>query len=302
MNNETSYDALIKSLQMLKRIRRLEGTVMMHEGVMISSETLLMDWQVNDFVQEVNALIAQYRNSSRPLYRALLGFDGGNVLIFNVVPLTVCLIFGKIEDSAVVEKSGEEFLRKWASSLRLNLDEGGDLPQLQLSTAGDQEDPLPAILPMTIAPAVTGELPGPAPEPATPPEIMVSPLPSTPSPDPVAVEPLTAAVAAPVPLTPVSEQTPAAVPREVSPPVNRAENWTSFRQRIENLLSKVLGRAQAAKLIDRELAAMGITGDAFLNAAQFRPFGQRVISKVKDKSVRRLLEMEMISHVEDHLD
>lgn len=297
MNNETSYDALIKSLQMLKRIRRLEGTVMMHEGVMISSETLLLDWQVNDFVQEVNALIAQYRNSGRPLYRALLGFDGGNVLIFNVVPLTLCLIFGKVEDAPAVEKSGEEFLRKWASSLRLNLDEGIDLPQLQLPLSEEPANPLPGMAAATSMPAVEEDIPNPPAEPAPSVEII-----STPALSPIAIariEPTS--FPAPAAAVPSSGSAPTD-PGEVSPPVNRAENWASFRQRIENLLSKVLGRAQAAKLIDRELAAMGIPVDAYLNAAQFRPFGQRVISKVKDKSLRRLLEMEMISHVEDHLD
>lgn len=297
MNNETSYDALIKSLQMLKRIRRLEGTVMMHEGVMISSETLLLDWQVNDFVQEVNALIAQYRNSSRPLYRALLGFDGGNVLIFNVLPLTLCLIFGKIEDAAAVEKSGEEFLRKWASSLRLNLDEGIDLPQLQPPLAEEPANPLPGTAAETPMPAVEEEIPNPPADPAPAGEIISSPALS-----PIAIARIESA-SSPAPAASVSSGVAASlVPSEVSPPVNRAENWASFRQRIENLISKVLGRAQAAKLIDRELAAMGIPADAYLNAAQFRPFGQRVVSKVKDKSLRRLLEMEMISHVEDHLD
>ncbi len=299
MNNETSYDALIKSLQMLKRIRRLEGTVMMHEGVMISSETLLMDWQVNDFVQEVNALIAQYRNSSRPLYRALLGFDGGNVLIFNVVPLTLCLIFGRIEDAAIVEKSGEEFLRKWASSLRLNLEEGIDLPMLQLPIPENQTGPAPVMTAVSIAAAVEEAFPTPFPEPVPTPESIVPPT---------AFLPLTESVTVAPPndpprlaVTPMLDQAPTVL-SEASPPVNRAENWASFRQRIENLLSKVIGRAQAVKLIDRELAAMGVAGDAYLNSAQYRPFGQRLISKVKDKAVRRLLEMEMILHVEDHRD
>lgn len=258
-----------------------------------------MDWQVNDFVQEVNALIAQYRNSSRQLYRALLGFDGGNVMIFNVVPLTVCLIFGKIEDSAVVEKSGEEFLRKWASSLRLNPEEGIDLPQLQLPSLESQAGPLPVLAALSSGPATHEAAAGAEPEPLASPAVMAPPPAALLPEDPVTGTP--PASPSPGPLAPTVEPPPVALSEEVLP-VNRAENWASFRQRVENLLSKVLGRAQAAKLIDRELAAMGITGNAFLNSAQFRPFGQRLISKVKDKSVRRLLETEMISHVEDHCD
>jgi hypothetical protein len=78
------------------------------------------------------------------------------------------------------------------------------------------------------------------------------------------------------------------------------ETWNSFRQKIENLLSKVLGRAQAVRLIERELDAIGIASGAYLLAPQFRPFGQKLMQKVKDKALRNQLEVELIALIEEH--
>lgn len=78
------------------------------------------------------------------------------------------------------------------------------------------------------------------------------------------------------------------------------ETWNSFRQKIENLLSKVLGRAQAVRLIERELDSIGIASGAYLLAPQFRPFGQKLMQKVKDKALRNQLEIELIALIEEH--
>lgn len=78
-------------------------------------------------------------------------------------------------------------------------------------------------------------------------------------------------------------------------------DWQPFRQVVENLLSKVLGRAQATRLIDRDLEGLGIAPGAHPSASQFRPFGMRLIQKIKDKSLRRQIEIEFITRVEDHL-
>jgi len=277
MNETTSYDAVIKALQMLKRVRRLEGTVLLHEGILLSSDTLLSERQCGDFVREVNALLSQYRNGSRPLVRALLGFDGGNVLIFNVLPFTLCLLFGKLEDAAVVERAGEEFLGKWADSLRLETGHAIQLPELngELPEEGALSVP-PEVLEVTVLEPAPVELP-----------LVVEVIEVVRTPEPVAAPTVADATV----------KAPAAAFTSLG--AGDSATWIAFRQKIENLLSKVLGRAQATRLIERELSAMGIVGDGYLTAAQFRPFGQIVVQKIKDKSLRKQLETEMLSHLEN---
>lgn len=274
MNDTTSYDAVIKALRMLKRVRRLDGSVLLHEGILLNADTLLTDRQCSDFVREVNALLSQYKNGSRPLSRALLGFDGGNVMIFNVLPFTLCLFFSKLEDAAVVEKAGEEFLSQWSDSLRLEVGQGIELPEIERASR-------------EIAPVVEVAVSVERPEPV-------------PVPDPVEIvpEPVATVVAAGVTL---EEIIVASVAISVNDPAADRVVWISFRQKAENLLSKVLGRAQAARLIERELAAMGLGADGHLTAAQLRPFGHVVVRKIKDKALRKQLESEMLSHVDDHL-
>jgi len=277
MNDTTSYDAVIKALRMLKRVRRLEGTILLHEGILLNADTLLSERQCSDFVREVNALLAQYKNGSRPLARALLGFDGGNVMIFNVLPFTLCLFFSRLEDSPVVEKAGEEFLTQWSDSLRLEVGQGIELPEI--------ERPPVASVPVVGEPDLVDPLRAETPVPAN---AAVEPVP----------EPLTVVVASEVT---VEEVLVAAAPAPANAAADERLVWISFRQKTENLLSKVLGRAQATRLIERELAAMGLAGDAHLSAAQLRPFGHVVVQKIKDKSLRKQLESEMLAHVDDHL-
>jgi hypothetical protein len=276
MNETTSYDAVIKALQMLKRVRRLDGTVLLHEGILLSADTLLSDRQCSDFVREVNALLSQYRNGSRPLVRALLGFDGGNVLIFNALPFTLCLLFGKLEDAAVVERAGEEFLGKWSDSLRLETGHDIHLPELNTELPEEAALSVPPEVP-----EVTALDPGPIELP-----MVVEVIEVMRAPEPVAAPALIGAAV----------EAPAAAFTSLG--AGDSATWIVFRQKIENLLSKVLGRAQATRLIERELAATGVDADGYLTAAQFRPFGQMVVQKIKDKSLRKQLEIEMLSHLE----
>lgn len=285
MNDTTSYDAVIKALRMLKRVRRLEGTVLLHEGILLNADTLLSERQSGDFVREVNALLAQYRNGSRPLARALLGFDGGNVMIFNVLPFTLCLFFSKLEDAPVVEKAGEEFLTQWSDSLRLDVGQGIELPELDRGPS----DGVPVAREAGVVGLSVPEAPAP-PVPEVAPVVVAEPA-SEPEPD---------AVVAGSTVT-VEEIVVAAAPAPAKDPAADRLVWISFRQKVENLLSKVLGRAQATRLIERELAAMGLAADGHLTSSQLRPFGHVVVQKIKDKSLRKQLESEMLAHVDDHL-
>ena len=308
MNETTSYDAVIKSLQMLKRVRRLEGSVLIHEGVLLNADTLYNERQISGFVREVNAILSQYRNGNRPLSRALLGFDAGNVMVFNVLPFTLCLFFGKLEDAVIVEKAGEEFLLKWADSLHLEVGSGIELPELIEGSGGSDRE------------LVVPEVPNSAPE--TPGAVKITESIMMPIPlvalSEIMEAPILNAVPEPIPeVLPVIIPAPVAVSAPVlstgatdsaaegmeKPMLNSGslESWSSFRVKIESLLSKVLGHAQATRLIERELTAMGISAGGYLTHSQYRPFGRKLVEKVKDKSLRRQLEIELVSHLEDHL-
>ena len=290
MNDTTSYDAVIKALRMLKRVRRLEGTVLLHEGILLSADTLLSERQSGDFVREVNALLAQYKNGSRPLVRALLGFDGGNVMIFNVLPFTLCLFFSKLDEAPVVERAGEEFLSQWSDSLRLEVGKGIELPGIERPPRE-----VAAVVGEAVPVDLAVDLPVDLPVPETGPVLEVVPVPA-----PVGIVPELVATVVTASET-VEEIVVAAAPAPLNDPAADRLVWISFRQKTENLLSKVLGRAQATRLIERELAAMGLAGDGHLTPSQLRPFGHVVVQKIKDKSLRKQLESEMLAHVHDHL-
>ncbi|MEM6280087.1 MAG: hypothetical protein AAF733_11445 [Verrucomicrobiota bacterium] len=292
MNETASYDAVIKALRMLKKIRRLEGTVLIHEGVLLSADTLLHESQNEGFVREVNALTSLYRNSDNELSRVLLGFDGGNVMLFHAAPFTLALLFGDLENAKVVERAGEDFLRQWSSSLKIDSAALAELPDLspdQLEEAPPEtsdsleerderdEDTLP------IAPILPG---------LTSTEESENPNGSDiPKPTEEAHE---------IPLetvTPAEEPAP-----EPSMDISPEKRWNAYREKVETLFSKVLGRAQASRLVERELTAMGVSEGGYLTTSQFRPFGQKLIKKVKDRTVRKQLEIELVSIVETFVD
>jgi hypothetical protein len=91
MSETPFYDVMLKALPRLKRIRKLEGTIVIRDGDCLSSDTLPAELQVESVVIQIKALLAQYRNSGSPLNRALFNFSGGIFLIFNLSPYVFCL-------------------------------------------------------------------------------------------------------------------------------------------------------------------------------------------------------------------
>lgn len=296
MSSSDTYDAAFKALKMLKRLKKLEGTILVHEGILLDSDTLLRESQETAFVRELNALFAQYRNAGRPLSRALLGFDGGSVMIFQATPFTLCLFFGDVEETAKVEAAGEQFLTKWADSL------GIEKPETQTREALDLE----AAIAVGASNAGADD--------TEPVEVDVEPeLPDSKdkSTDDQSTEDESNEEKA-TPETPASDdENPDETGGEEtdSPDIESdnetmsddpKESWEAYQQSVENLLSKVLGRAQARRFLKRELSAMGVSGDGYLKQAQFRPFGQKLTQRVKDKTVRKQLEVELLGIVEKH--
>ncbi|MDF1741610.1 MAG: hypothetical protein P1U86_20775 [Verrucomicrobiales bacterium] len=268
MDTLETYDAVLKALSMMKRLKKLEGTLLIHEGVLLQADTLLLESQEKAFVREINALLSQYRNAGRPLGRAMLGFDGGNVMIFHANPFVICLIYGKVEETGKVEAAGEEFLRRWADSLGLTEKELISRSALDVESAkeGVKEPPVP--------------------EESDESAVEVTVLPEA--------LPAASLAVAPMDDLPVtgSEEVADRVPPVVKDP---GAEWNAFRESVENLLAKVLGRGQSSRFLQRELSSMGITGDSYLTQNQFRPFGQALTLRVKDKAIRKQLDTELLA-------
>lgn len=322
MSETATFDAVIKALRMLKKIRRLEGTVLIHEGVLLSADTLLHDSQNESFVREVNALMSLYRNGDNSLSRAILGFDGGNVALFHAAPFTLALLFGEVGNAATVEKAGEDFLHQWADSLKIDSSRIGRLPALDLDDLVDAEneekpEDLSAPEQSPAAESVPPAKPAPAAE-SGPETAPVNPFvvaaqsaaTSESEPEIAALKPVPLAVVPVSDPEPDEEEKSGSLPEsaqtEISEPssmeTSPEKRWSMYRVKVETLFSKVLGRAQATRLIERELTAMGVDDGGYLATAQFRPFGQKLIKRVKDRTLRKQLELELLSIVESFID
>lgn len=130
ISETTSYDAMLKALQRLKQLEKLEGTVVIKSGDCLSSDTLFGERQVDDYVLQIKALLAQYRNSGNPLNRALFNFEGGSFIIFCVSSYVFSFFFGSADDAVAVEKAGEVFIEEWKRSLDITNDSEIKLPEL----------------------------------------------------------------------------------------------------------------------------------------------------------------------------
>jgi hypothetical protein len=71
------------------------------------------------------------------------------------------------------------------------------------------------------------------------------------------------------------------------------------RKVIEGILGKVMGRAQAANMIDRTLADSGTADPYRLNVSQVRKLAASVIDQIPNTSKRRQLLTELESQLAD---
>ncbi len=294
MIETASYDAVIKALRMLKKIRRLEGTVLINEGVILSADTLFHESQIEAFVREINALVSLYRNSGKPLSRGVLGFDGGNVMLFHAAPFTLALLFGDLEKSPAVEKAGEDFLHQWADSLKIDpalIGKREDLDIALFETSMQEEDAAAEKVEDADKTKPISPMPVAKQEPIEEEKVKQVKVVEEEPPAPVVEEGAATSL--------VSNEDDAESDSMEEAPDKR---WKSYRDKVETLFSKVLGRAQATRLLERELTAMGIEEEGYLTTSQFRPFGQKLIKKVKDRTLRKQLENELLALVETYID
>lgn len=226
--NTTSNDAPSKALQMLKRIRKLDGTALISGGVLLHDECP-RGTDTKQFSQAVVQMFEGLEANNEYVDDLLLRFDGGDVLLMYRCPVILCLFFDRDRDLVSIEKGGNQFLSQFSSALGV------------LSERPNKKT------------SVTTELAVQGGEPAV----------------------------------------------EEVEEVNDEEAWEEFRKNVEILFTKVLGSAQANRFLTRELKAMGVEGSGFLRKTQFRPFGQKLTKKIKDKSIRRQIEDELVNLIDE---
>lgn len=92
-------------------------------------------------------------------------------------------------------------------------------------------------------------------------------------------------------------------PRALAQITEKAEvvvnQWGTVRKRVENVLGKVMGRAQAANLIERTMEEAEITDPYRLPATGVRKLAVRVIGHVPNTAKRRQLLVELDAALED---
>lgn len=92
-------------------------------------------------------------------------------------------------------------------------------------------------------------------------------------------------------------------PRRIQEMSEKAEpvvnNWGQVRKVIEGILGKVMGRAQAANLIDRTLDEEKVADPYRLAAAQVRKLASRIIDHIPNTSKRRQLMSELQSQLDE---
>lgn len=230
-DNSQANDAVSKALNMLKRIRRLEGTALISGGVLLH-EDCPRGADTRLFSQSVVHLFDGLEEKGDYADEIHLSFDGGDVLLMFRYPVILCIFFERGGDLASIEKGGNQFLNQFGSALGIQ-------------NSRPRRD--------SIAPATVNTAPQNAVE----------------------------ADAAPAEPQPSDESV-----------------WVEYRRQIEILFTKVLGSAQASRIINRELSAMGVTDTGFLRKSQYRPFGQKLTSRIKDKAIRRQIEDELVAIVD----
>lgn len=227
LNNSTN-NAASKALQMMKRIRKLQGTALISSGILLH-EDCTKGTDTKLFTQSVLKLVEGLGRKGEYPENILLKYDGGEVLLMLRYPVILCLFFTREDSLEAIEKSGGQFLEKFSNALGITARR--PRPSKKSNKKKSGEDTSTALI--------------------------------------------------------------------LREDIAGIQQWEDFRKKLEVLLSKVLGSAQSNRLILRELKAMGIDTGGFIRANQFRPFGQKIIQKIRDKKVRREINDELINLIEN---
>lgn len=87
-----------------------------------------------------------------------------------------------------------------------------------------------------------------------------------------------------------------AITEKAAPVVN---HWGAVRKALEGVLGKVMGRAQAVNLVDRELVAQGVDDPWRLSLVQIEKLTQNVLDHIPNSAKRRQLGTELRATLEE---
>ena len=108
--------AVSKALNMLKRIRRLDGSALISGGVFLH-EDCPRGTDLKMFLQSTIQMFDQYGTMNEMAKEILLGFEEGEILFIFRYPVILCLFFHREEELHSIEAGGKQFLNQFSAIL-----------------------------------------------------------------------------------------------------------------------------------------------------------------------------------------
>ncbi len=111
--------ALENGLEVLKKIRRLEGLALLRGGSYAYRDLPFPETQEEEVRQEVIGFFQEYANEGRLAKKVVLGFEGLTLMLINERTIILMMLFADSTETSMVERSGELFLERFAEELDL---------------------------------------------------------------------------------------------------------------------------------------------------------------------------------------
>lgn len=86
--------------------------------------------------------------------------------------------------------------------------------------------------------------------------------------------------------------------KEEPEPVGGGSEWGPFRERFVNIISKVLGDAQARRMVDRVTESSGVDPEQWVTTEELTEVSSAVLQKVPNRKIRASLEAETTSLIQ----
>ncbi|MDF1812468.1 MAG: hypothetical protein P1V20_09640 [Verrucomicrobiales bacterium] len=254
------------ALNMLKRIRRLDGSALISAGRFLHDD-FAEGSDTTGFLQATLQLFdAKWKKGLFPK-EILLSFPEREVLFLPRYPVILCLFFQSEEELQSIKTGGNQFLNRFGPMLGAQ-----EQPKAEPYGAGESEEKFRQSL--TLQP---GEYQPKAPLPKKAASLISLAISQTLRPDNINEQ----------------GESPPEVPGEEMVPVD--VDWPRFLCATENLFTKVMEPSRVGRLISAELDSAGLSGEAGLEKSQYLSFGTKLTSRIRDRKIRRLIENELES-------
>ncbi|MEM1294030.1 MAG: hypothetical protein AAGH89_01620 [Verrucomicrobiota bacterium] len=112
-------ETLENGLELLKKIRRLEGVAIIRGGVYAYKDLHLTEIEADRFCVGMVEFFQAYANEGRLARKIVLGFDGVTLMLINHRTIILAMFYEDEEQTQMVEKSGELFLDRFSEVLDL---------------------------------------------------------------------------------------------------------------------------------------------------------------------------------------